>query len=186
MLSGHKRVLKCGLMTSRHMGKKFTVVETSSFSRSCSSKRTFVLITRARTRLKVFVIVFSGSVGVLPFPVSKLGVLGFCTLWLQQKLSIGTELSFAAWRWRGSCCEAERGLAWSPARRRPSPAAPRPTAGAEHTLAVCGLTRSGGSPAQAAGAPGRRASLISNNTPAACSHTWPVPNRSNLNRNFYF
>lgn len=63
--------------------------------------------------LKVLVTVSSESIGDYLFHSQNQGVVGFCTLWLQQELGlIGTKLFFATWK--GSFVSAEQRRALSP------------------------------------------------------------------------
>lgn len=101
--------------TLGHMEKLTATTQTNDLSWSHLSKMTVMsqLLIQENMRLKVLVTVSSGSIGVYLFQSQNQGVLGFCTLWLQQELwLIGTKLFFATWK--GSFVSAEQRRALSP------------------------------------------------------------------------
>lgn len=73
----------------------------------------YFLVIQKNMGLKVLVTVSSESIRVYFFQSQNQGVLGFCTLWLQQEVGlIGTKLFFVTWK--GSFVSAEQRRALSP------------------------------------------------------------------------
>lgn len=124
------------------MGKLTASTQTDDLSWSHLSKMTVIsqLLIQKNMGLKVLVTVSSESIGVYFFQSQNQGVLGFCTLWLQQELGlIGTKLFFVTWKRSFVSVEQRRALSpnltcahlWKCGTRGPGPSG--------HKSLICGL-----------------------------------------------